>query len=132
MPRWGLGAYASSKAALETSLAAWRNECHRVRFGSVVVGSTIPTEFGRDFEAEILAAAFDVWARTGLIQEGFMDTHEVGRALAAIVSAFIDVKGIGVVHVVLRSPSPPMGYADAIRIVTEAAEANGLAAGDPA
>jgi NAD(P)-dependent dehydrogenase (short-subunit alcohol dehydrogenase family) len=53
MPRWALGAYGASKAALEVSMAGWRLEFPRVRFGTVGVGSTVPTEFAR---ASVLAS----------------------------------------------------------------------------
>lgn len=115
MPRWGLGPYASSKAALETSFAAWRNEYHRLRFGTVAVGATVPTDFGRDFEGEILGTALEVWTTHGLAQEQFMDTDEVGRVLVGIVAALVEFPGIGAEHLVLRSPSPIVGSSELMR-----------------
>ncbi len=119
MPRWGLGPYASSKAALETSFAAWRNEYHRLRFGTVAVGSTVPTEFGRDFEGEILGTALEVWTRHGLAQEAFMDADELARVLVGIVTTLLEYPGIGAEHLVLRSPSPVIGSSEMMRAAAQ-------------
>ena len=120
LPRWGLGPYAASKAALETSFAAWRNEHHRLRFGTVAVGATVPTEFGRSFEGAVLGTALEVWATHGLAQESFMDTDELGGVLAGMVAALIDAPGICAEHLVLRSPSPIVGTADLMKAVARA------------
>jgi NAD(P)-dependent dehydrogenase (short-subunit alcohol dehydrogenase family) len=115
LPRWGLGPYASSKAALETSFAAWRNEYHRLRFGTVAVGSTIPTDFAREFESDILGTAMEVWTTHGLAQEAFMDADELGRVLVGIVATLVEFPGIGAEHLVLRSPSPIVGSSELMR-----------------
>lgn len=45
-PRSGLGAYGASKAALEELLRAWHLEHPVVRFTTIAIGATFPTEFG--------------------------------------------------------------------------------------
>jgi NAD(P)-dependent dehydrogenase (short-subunit alcohol dehydrogenase family) len=115
MPRWALAAYAASKAALEVSLAGWRLEYPRIRFGSVGVGATIPTEFGQDFEDGILERALEIWTRHGQAQEGFMDRDEVGEFLARLLASLLPFPGINLEHVVLRTPSPVTGSSELMK-----------------
>lgn len=113
IPRYGLGAYGASKAALDASLRGWRNEHDAVRFATVVVGQTFPTEFGDGFEPEALAAAFEHWGRTGLLQAEFMTPEGVAATLVATFAGALANPGVGVEQVVLRSPSAPVGPAPA-------------------
>ena len=55
-PHWGLGVYAASKAALDTAISYWRHECPERRFQRVVLGSTMPTEFGDRFTHDVLGS----------------------------------------------------------------------------
>ena len=115
MPRWALAAYGASKAALEASIRAWRLEHPQIRFGVIGVGSTVPTEFARAFDMELLGTALDVWARHGQAQEAFMETDEVGRVLAGIVASLLPFPGINMEHIVLRTPAPVVGSTDLMR-----------------
>jgi short-subunit dehydrogenase len=95
-PRAGLGAYATSKAALEESM----------RFSSVAVGATVPTEFGSSFDADLLTDVYQSWLRRGLVQEAFMPTDQLADVLAGIFAAMLQNPAIGIEHISLRSPSP--------------------------
>jgi NAD(P)-dependent dehydrogenase (short-subunit alcohol dehydrogenase family) len=108
-PRWALAAYGASKAALEQSVRCWRIEHPRVRFGTVGVGSTVPTDFGSTFDEQLLASALDVWTTHGQAQAAFMDTAEVAEVLLGIVASVLPFPGVGLEHVVLRTPSPIVG-----------------------
>ena len=112
-PRYGLGAYGASKAALEASIRGWRNEHPDVRFASVVVGQTFPTEFGDGFEADVLTAAFEHWGRHGLLQSEFMPPEGVAGVLLATLGTALAHPEVGVHDIVLRSPSAPVGPAPA-------------------
>jgi len=112
-PRYGLGAYGASKAALEASIRGWRNEHPDVRFASAVVGQTFPTEFGDGFEADVLTAAFEHWGRHGLLQSEFMTPEGVAGVLLATLGAALAHPEVGVHDIVLRSPSAPVGPAPA-------------------
>jgi NAD(P)-dependent dehydrogenase (short-subunit alcohol dehydrogenase family) len=113
MPRYGLGAYGASKAALEASVRGWRNEHPEVRFCNVVVGQTFPTEFGDGFEAEALAAAFEHWGRNGLLQSEFMTPEGVATVLVSTFAAALAHPDVGTHDLVLRSPSAAVGPAPA-------------------
>jgi NAD(P)-dependent dehydrogenase (short-subunit alcohol dehydrogenase family) len=119
MPRWALGAYGASKAALEVSMAGWRLEFPRARFGTVGVGSTVPTEFGRAFEGEILGQALEMWTRHGQAQEAFMDSDHVGQVLASVLASLLPFPGINMEHMVLRTPTPAVGTSDLMRAAIE-------------
>lgn len=110
-PRYGLGAYGASKAALEASIRGWRNEHPEVRFAAVIVGQTFPTEFGDGFEPDVLAAAFEHWGRNGLLQSEFMTPEGVAGVLLATLGAALAHPEVGVHDIVLRSPSAPVGAA---------------------
>ncbi|MDQ1461452.1 MAG: hypothetical protein QOI08_2936 [Actinomycetota bacterium] len=108
-PRTALGAYGSSKAALEQMLRVWRLEQPAVRFSCIAVGATVPTEFGRDFDSGLLGESLDDWVRHGLVQEQFMATQELADVLVGVFAAALPHPGIGIEHISLRSPSPVIG-----------------------
>jgi NAD(P)-dependent dehydrogenase (short-subunit alcohol dehydrogenase family) len=83
--RWGLGAYASSKAALDTAIGYWRHEHPERRFQRIVMGATFPTEFGSGFGDEVLGTAMARWAASG-VQHALMDTDDVGLQLAEVMA----------------------------------------------
>ena len=108
-PRAGLAAYGASKAALEASIRGWRVEHPEVRFSCVTVGATTPTEFGNRFDMGELGRLFTSWARHGLTQERYMDAAELADVVVSLLGAALANPGVGVEHVVLRSPSPVTG-----------------------
>jgi NAD(P)-dependent dehydrogenase (short-subunit alcohol dehydrogenase family) len=104
-PRAALGAYVSSKVALERGLTAWRTEHPGFRFCRIRVGSTFPTEFGRSFDGETLERAMDEWAKRGLSQERFMTPEEVAGTIAGLLSVAVDHPGTCLDELTVRSPS---------------------------
>ncbi len=113
-PRAGLGAYASSKAALEESLRAWHAEHPGVRFSCIAVGSTVPTEFGIGFEMELLTRLLEEWARHGLAPERMMAVDDLGDALVKMLAAVLPYPEVNIEHVLLRSPSGVVGSAQGL------------------
>jgi NAD(P)-dependent dehydrogenase (short-subunit alcohol dehydrogenase family) len=107
--RTALGIYAASKAALETSLTAWRIEHPQVRFSCVAVGGTFPTGFSADFDPELLISAMQDWARHGLVTEGLMAPDEVAEVLLGTYAAGLNFPGLNLEHLLIRSPSPVVG-----------------------
>jgi NAD(P)-dependent dehydrogenase (short-subunit alcohol dehydrogenase family) len=92
-PPWpGLGAYATSKAALETMVEAWRVEHPGVGFTRVIVGDCAGgegpsmTEFANNWDMELFSEFHPVWAARGLLAGSLVDVEEL----------------IGVVDLVLR------------------------------
>jgi NAD(P)-dependent dehydrogenase (short-subunit alcohol dehydrogenase family) len=108
-PRFGLGAYGASKAALEESLRAWRTEHAAQRFMTVAVGATFPTEFGNSFEPERLGEAMDDWTRHGLMTEGMLSPDDVAGTLVGVLGTALSYPGVGLEHLVVRHPSAVVG-----------------------
>lgn len=108
-PRHALGAYTASKAALELSMRVWRMEKAPLRFTTLIIGGTFPTDFGAEFEVDQLLPAMESWATHGTIQEKLMTTDEVAAAVAGTLASIVDLPDISFDTVVIRSPSPIVG-----------------------
>jgi NAD(P)-dependent dehydrogenase (short-subunit alcohol dehydrogenase family) len=83
-PRWGLASYTASKAALDATIRSWRLEHPHRRFTRIVMGPTIPTDFGTRFDDEVLVVAFERWDASA-VHSNFMPTEGVGRHLVAVL-----------------------------------------------
>jgi NADP-dependent 3-hydroxy acid dehydrogenase YdfG len=112
VPRAGLVHYAASKAALGASVRGWRVEHPEVRFTCVVIGATQPTDFGVSFDPAELDDAYASWVRHGLMQQEFMHTDDVAQLVVVSLAAALEVPGVGVEELVLRSPSPVVAPPD--------------------
>jgi NADP-dependent 3-hydroxy acid dehydrogenase YdfG len=87
--RWGLGTYAASKAALDTAIHYWRHEHPDRRFSRIVIGATMPTDFGNNFtDVELLTEALEKWAGTGIPMTA-METSDVGQHLAELMAVVL-------------------------------------------
>jgi NAD(P)-dependent dehydrogenase (short-subunit alcohol dehydrogenase family) len=86
--RWGMGTYTASKAALDASIRSWRHEHPERRFQRIIMGATMPTEFGAAFPADLLETAFTRWMASG-ISMTTMETDDVGRHLAEVMSVIL-------------------------------------------
>jgi NAD(P)-dependent dehydrogenase (short-subunit alcohol dehydrogenase family) len=111
-PFYWLVGYTSTKAALEESLRGWRVEHPEVRFSCIQVGATVPTDFGSNFEPERLDVAMQVWARQGRAQATIMNTEDVAQVILGILASAVPYPGIGLEHIVVRSPAPVIDNAD--------------------
>jgi NAD(P)-dependent dehydrogenase (short-subunit alcohol dehydrogenase family) len=105
-PRSHLGAYGASKAALEHSIAQWQEEHPWLRFTTISLGATVPTEFGHAFAADELMEAFGLWTASGRNPAGFMDTGEVCDLLMATLGGLMASPSVGMPRIQLSSPSP--------------------------
>jgi NAD(P)-dependent dehydrogenase (short-subunit alcohol dehydrogenase family) len=106
LPRSHLGAYGASKAALEHSIRQWREEHPWLRLTAVSLGATMPTEFGRHFEADVTAEALQAWSASGHNQQAFMDTEEVCDVLTDVMVTLLHAPSVSLHRLELRSPSP--------------------------
>jgi NAD(P)-dependent dehydrogenase (short-subunit alcohol dehydrogenase family) len=87
--RWGMGTYAASKSALDTAIRYWRNEHPDRRFQRIVMGATMPTDFGNNFDdPELLGVAFEKWMASGIAMTA-METSDVGRHLAELMAVVL-------------------------------------------
>lgn len=107
-PHRALGAYSASKAAMERSLVAWRLEHPGYRFSCVEVGATVPTDFISDFDPDLLGVVAGEWISRGLVPATHMSPEAVADTLAGIFASALDNPNVGLEHVTLKSPAPPM------------------------
>jgi NAD(P)-dependent dehydrogenase (short-subunit alcohol dehydrogenase family) len=111
-PFYALGAYAASKSALEDTMRAWRIERPEVRFTTIVVGTTVPTEFASNFDPQEMIAAFPIWAAQGNAPADYMQADEVADVTVGFIETLLPNKTVGVESLSLRSPAPLTGNAD--------------------
>jgi NAD(P)-dependent dehydrogenase (short-subunit alcohol dehydrogenase family) len=111
-PYSALGAYATTKQALERALTAWRTEHPAIRFCRVRVGQTAPTEFGSAFDGAVLTRALDDWAARGLAHAQFMTPEEVAGVLVGVLRTATDHPGVSLDELLVRSASAGAGTFD--------------------
>lgn len=107
-PHKALGAYSTSKAALERLLVAWRLEKPGYRFSCVEVSGTAPTDFTSAFDPDLLGTVAEEWIQRGLVQQNLMTPKDVAEVLAGIYASAADHPDVGLEHIVVKSPSAPM------------------------
>ena len=106
-PRHSLVAYAAAKRALEATLEGWRTELlGGRRFVAVLLGPTMPTEFGDTFDAETMGATFVHWQRQGF-RTGLMNADDVANGLTSCLAAMFAASDFGIETMLLRAPEPP-------------------------
>jgi NAD(P)-dependent dehydrogenase (short-subunit alcohol dehydrogenase family) len=107
-PHTALGAYSSSKAAMERCLVSWRLEKPGYRFSCVEVSGTVPTDFTSAFDPDLLGVALTEWLARGLVQESRMTPEAVADVLAGMFASAIDQPEVGLESVVVKSPTGPL------------------------
>jgi NAD(P)-dependent dehydrogenase (short-subunit alcohol dehydrogenase family) len=93
--RWGMAPYTATKSALDATIRSWRVEHPERRFQRIVMGATMPTDFGNGFGEEVLTTAFSRWAAAG-VSMTFMETDVVGRHLAEVMAVLLTHPSIDV------------------------------------
>jgi NAD(P)-dependent dehydrogenase (short-subunit alcohol dehydrogenase family) len=89
-PLPGMGAYATSKAALEELARAWRSEYRDVSFCTVAVGMTLGTGVGDNWDPALLGELSASWGAAGYMLDngpGVMNVEEVADALLAVLAS---------------------------------------------
>jgi NAD(P)-dependent dehydrogenase (short-subunit alcohol dehydrogenase family) len=102
-PLPGMGAYETSKAALEELARAWRGEHPEVGFSTVAVGNTLGTEVTASWDPAVLGEVSQVWAERGYIHDNGPGAMTVDAAAAAVLSV---VEAPADVRFVLAAPPP--------------------------
>jgi NAD(P)-dependent dehydrogenase (short-subunit alcohol dehydrogenase family) len=103
-PRRGLVHYGCSKAAVEELVVGWRTENPDHRFAIVRVGATGDTEFGREFDGELLTACLDDWMSAGHMHEALMVSDDVGGTLAEILAIGLTHPALVITDFAIRPP----------------------------
>lgn len=115
-PPWpGLGAYAVSKAALDTLVEAWRNEHPEVGFTRIVVGDCAGgegasgTEFPNAWDMELAAELHPVWSARQYLSGSLLDVRELVRVVDAVLrcDATACIPTVAVVPRPGQGPPPP-------------------------
>ncbi len=89
-PLPGMGAYATSKAALEELARAWRSEHPEVSFSSVAIGMTLGTGVTDTWDGDLLGELSLVWNERGHVFDngpGFMQCAEVADTVVSVLAA---------------------------------------------
>jgi NAD(P)-dependent dehydrogenase (short-subunit alcohol dehydrogenase family) len=89
-PLPGMGAYATSKAALEELARAWRSEYRDVSFCTAAVGMTLGTGVGDNWDPALLGELSASWGPAGYMLDngpGVMNVEEVADALLAVLAS---------------------------------------------
>ena len=68
-PLPGMGAYETSKAALDELVRAWRGEHPEIAFCNVAVGNTLGTEVYQSWDPELLGELSPVWESRGYVHD---------------------------------------------------------------
>jgi NAD(P)-dependent dehydrogenase (short-subunit alcohol dehydrogenase family) len=118
-PRPGLVPYAASKAALEELIRGWRNEHPEIRFSTIVIGPTFPTEFGSQFDPDLLGELWSEWERMGVADSSIMDGNELADVIVNAYLTLIPYHGIGMEEIVLRPATSPASEFDREELFAE-------------
>lgn len=102
-PLWGLAAYAASKAALESSFTAWKQELPGTRFCCLSMGATLPSDFGNYLDPQRLGEAFGHWMRNGYAPQ-VMATDDVAEAMVGMLSSIIRYPQVNIEYAMIRAP----------------------------
>jgi len=118
-PFYALGSYAATKSAVEDTMRAWRIEHPDARFVTMVVGTTVPTEFANNFDAAEMAAAFPIWAAQGKAASEYMRVDEVADVVVGLFGTLLPNPTVGMETVFLRSPAPLTGSTETMTATAE-------------
>jgi NAD(P)-dependent dehydrogenase (short-subunit alcohol dehydrogenase family) len=102
-PLPGMGAYETSKAALDELVRAWRGEHPEIGFCNVAVGNTLGTEVHQAWDGALLAELAPVWEARGYVHDngpGAMSVPDCATAVIAAITSPVDLR-----HVV-ANPAP--------------------------
>jgi NAD(P)-dependent dehydrogenase (short-subunit alcohol dehydrogenase family) len=105
----GLGAYAASKAALETLVEAWRTEHPAVGFTRVIVGDCAGgegpsmTEFASKWDMGVVSELLPIWQARNLLGSSQIEVNE----LIAVVDLVLRCGGSASMPVVALTPRSP-------------------------
>ena len=115
-PPWpGLGAYAVSKAALDTMVEAWRSEHPEIGFTRIVVGDCAGgegpsgTEFINQWDLELAAELHPIWTRRQYLSGSLLDVKELVRVVDTVLQgdSVTCIPSIAIVPRPGQGPPPP-------------------------
>jgi NAD(P)-dependent dehydrogenase (short-subunit alcohol dehydrogenase family) len=102
-PLPGMGAYETSKAALDELVRAWRGEHPEIGFCNVAVGNTLGTEVHQSWDRDLLMELAPVWEARGYVHDngpGAMTVPDCATAVVAAITSPVDLR------YVVANPAP--------------------------
>jgi NAD(P)-dependent dehydrogenase (short-subunit alcohol dehydrogenase family) len=102
-PLPGMGAYETSKAALDELVRAWRGEHPEIGFCNVAVGNTLGTEVYQSWDPQLLGELSSVWEARGYVHDngpGAMSVADCATAVLTAMSSPVDLR------YVVANPAP--------------------------
>jgi NAD(P)-dependent dehydrogenase (short-subunit alcohol dehydrogenase family) len=102
-PLPGMGAYETSKAALDELVRAWRGEHPEIGFCNVAVGNTLGTEVHQSWDRDLLVELAPVWESRGYVHDngpGAMSVPDCATAVVAAIASPVDLR------YVVANPAP--------------------------
>ena len=102
-PLPGMGAYETSKAALDELVRAWRGEHPEIGFCNVAVGNTLGTEVYQSWDPALLGELSPVWEARGYVHDngpGAMSVRDCATAVVAAIASPVDLR------YVVANPAP--------------------------
>jgi NAD(P)-dependent dehydrogenase (short-subunit alcohol dehydrogenase family) len=102
-PLPGMGAYESSKAALDELVRAWRGEHPEIGFCNVAVGNTLGTEVHQSWDRDLLMELAPVWESRGYVHDngpGAMTVPDCACVVVAAITSPVDLR------YVVANPAP--------------------------
>jgi NAD(P)-dependent dehydrogenase (short-subunit alcohol dehydrogenase family) len=96
-PLPGMGAYETSKAALDELVRAWRSEHPEIAFCNVAVGNTLGTEVHQTWDRDLLMELSPVWEARGYVYDngpGAMSVPDCATAVIAAIASPVDLRYI--------------------------------------
>jgi NAD(P)-dependent dehydrogenase (short-subunit alcohol dehydrogenase family) len=102
-PLPGMGAYETSKAALDELVRAWRGEHPEIGFCNVAVGNTLGTEVHQSWDRDLLTELAPVWEARGYVHDngpGAMTVPDCATAVVSAITSPVDLR------YVVANPAP--------------------------
>ena len=102
-PLPGMGAYETSKAALDELVRAWRGEHPEIGFCNVAVGNTLGTEVHQSWDRDLLMELAPVWEARGYVHDngpGAMTVPDCATAVITAITSPVDLR------YVVANPAP--------------------------
>jgi NAD(P)-dependent dehydrogenase (short-subunit alcohol dehydrogenase family) len=94
-PLPGMGAYETSKAALDELVRAWRGEHPEIGFCNVAVGNTLGTEVYQSWDSTLLGELSPVWEARGYVHDngpGAMTVADCATAVLTAMASPVDLR----------------------------------------
>jgi hypothetical protein len=82
------------------------------RFVKLAVGSTIGTDFTRDFDAGLAGALYPKWLAASVIHERYMEVDDLGRTIAELLAVLLAHPGLTMPELTISPPGPMMTLDD--------------------